>query len=264
MHVQAWPDIRPCLLDAFQIAEYAKDAGMKAVVIKNHYLPTSDVASLVSAKVAGIDIFGGLVLNFSVGGFNPYAVETTLKMGGKVFWMPTVSSKIDNGSKGNYLTIFKNESNSIVLEEVMSILEIISNSSAVLATGHLSTEETLKLFEAAQQKGIQKFLVTHPEEASINMPLEYQKELTDRGAFIEYCFNYCTPRKSQRSIQEYVHLIKYLGPERCILSTDLGQIDNFLPSDGFRVFIQALEGYGLPSEWLHRMTVQNPYDLLYG
>jgi hypothetical protein len=265
MHVHAWPDNRPRLLDVFEVAEQARDVGMKAVVIKNHHASTVDLAALASRRVRGVDIFGGVVLNRSVGGFNPYAVEYALQLGAKVIWMPTVSSKLDTvlAGNGDGLSLYRNEQNSGLRDEVGAILDIMATKNAVLATGHLTPDETLHLFEESSHLGVRKFLVNHPEESSINMSLACQKALADRGAYIEYCFNYCTPRKSQRTLRDYVEYIRYIGPERCILATDLGQIDNFLPVDGLRVFIQALTGAGIPAAWIRQMTIENPHTLLY-
>lgn len=38
-------------------------------------------------------MFGGITLNRQVGGINPYAVESALKLGGKVVWLPTQSAR---------------------------------------------------------------------------------------------------------------------------------------------------------------------------
>ena len=37
-------------------------------------------------------VFGGVALNQTVGGLNPYAVELALRMGGRMVWFPTLSS----------------------------------------------------------------------------------------------------------------------------------------------------------------------------
>src|SRR3546814_17841203 len=39
-----------------------------------------------------ISVYGGIALNHTVGGLNPYAVELALRMGGRVVWFPTLAS----------------------------------------------------------------------------------------------------------------------------------------------------------------------------
>ena len=81
-------------LDAIEAAQIAERHGMRAVVFKQHYLETASWAYLVSRMVPGIQLFGGIALNRSVGGLNPVAVENvaTFPRGvGKVVYMPTLN-----------------------------------------------------------------------------------------------------------------------------------------------------------------------------
>ncbi len=48
---------------------------MRGLVLKNHYEPTASLAYIVRKEVPGIEVFGGIDLNLSVGGMNPIAVE---------------------------------------------------------------------------------------------------------------------------------------------------------------------------------------------
>src|ERR671936_2662376 len=66
--------------------------GRCALVLKNHYLITSDRAFLAREVVPGIEIFGGVALNQPVGGLNPSAIVTMARMKGgygRVVWFPT-------------------------------------------------------------------------------------------------------------------------------------------------------------------------------
>ena len=69
---------------------------MRGLVLKNHYESTASLAYVVRKEVPGIEIFGGIDLNRSVGGINPAAVErmTMVKGGwGRVVWMPTFDAE---------------------------------------------------------------------------------------------------------------------------------------------------------------------------
>ena len=67
IHVHADPDSVPRSIDAVDLARMAKDRGMRALVLKSHWEPTASMAYLVRKAVPGIEIFGGIDLNRSVG-----------------------------------------------------------------------------------------------------------------------------------------------------------------------------------------------------
>ena len=65
---------------------------MKGFVLKSHYIPTAERAKVVTKAVPGIQAFGAITLNHSVGGLNPVAVELSGRSGAKIVWMPTVDA----------------------------------------------------------------------------------------------------------------------------------------------------------------------------
>src|ERR1700733_7951498 len=70
-HVHCDPDSMPRSIDAIDLARLAKARGMRGLVLKNHYESTAALAYMVRKAVPGIEIFGGIALNRSVGGANP-------------------------------------------------------------------------------------------------------------------------------------------------------------------------------------------------
>ena len=96
IHVHAFPDSRPRSLDGIDAARFAKARGMRAIVLKNHYEPTASLAYIVRKAVPGIEVFGGIDLNLTVGGINPAAVEYMTQVTGgygRIVWMPTFDSE---------------------------------------------------------------------------------------------------------------------------------------------------------------------------
>src|SRR5271154_750959 len=96
IHVHSAPDSVPRSIDAIDLARLAKERGMRALVLKNHYESTAALAYIVRKVVPGIEIFGGIDLNRSVGGVNPAAVERMVLMKGgwgRVVWMPTFDAE---------------------------------------------------------------------------------------------------------------------------------------------------------------------------
>src|SRR5881296_4668073 len=96
MHAHSYPDGVARSIDAVDLAKLAKSRGMRALVLKNHYESTAALAYVVRKEVPGIEVFGGIDLNRSVGGINPEAIErmVLLKGGyGRVIWLPTFDAE---------------------------------------------------------------------------------------------------------------------------------------------------------------------------
>src|SRR5256885_13833012 len=105
LHCHPYPDLFPRLADDFDIVRAARDAGRKAILLKCHHENTVSRAYLVQRVIPGIRVFGGIVLNYYVGGINPAAVEASLRLGGKEVWMPTVDAGYHaeiHGGTGGY------------------------------------------------------------------------------------------------------------------------------------------------------------------
>src|ERR1700687_5091865 len=91
IHAHSSPDARPRSIDAIDLAKLAKARGMRGLVLKNHWESTAALAYIVRKEVPGIEIFGGIDLNRSVGGINPAAVDHMIHMTGGVGkggWVP--------------------------------------------------------------------------------------------------------------------------------------------------------------------------------
>ena len=87
IHAHSDPDSTARSIDAIDLAKLAKARGMRGLVLKNHYESTAALAYIVRKEVPGIEIFGGIDLNLTVGGINPAAVERmTMMKGGWGVW----------------------------------------------------------------------------------------------------------------------------------------------------------------------------------
>ena len=78
MHAHSDPDGVPRKIDAVDLARLVKERGMRGIVLKNHYEPTASLAYIVRKDVPGIEVFGGISLDLTVGGVNPAAVESAI------------------------------------------------------------------------------------------------------------------------------------------------------------------------------------------
>jgi len=62
---------------------------------------------------------------------------------------------------------------------------------------------------------------------------------------------------------ETIRTIKAIGPERCIIGSDFGQVLHMDAIDGMRVFIRALLGFGITPQQIKVMLKDNPAKLMW-
>jgi hypothetical protein len=274
LHCHPYPDLFPRYADDIEIVIAARDAGMKAIVLKCHHESTVSRAYLVQRMVPGIRVFGGIVLNSYVGYINPAAVEAALRLGGKEVWMPTVdagyhaqmhggtggydSQKGGRGGEGVWVT----DPDGRLKPEVEEVLKLVAEHNAILGTCHLSPREIVALVKKSGELGVQKVVVTHPFFKVPNLDMPTLEEVVRLGGMPE--FGYCTvsPAWQYASPNKVAEAIGRVGASRCLLVSDTGQRHNPLPSEALRVFSQTLFEKGVSEEDIHTMTGRNPHDLL--
>ena len=247
-------------LDAIEAAQIAERHGMRAIVFKQHYLETASWAYLVSRMVPGIQLFGGIALNRSVGGLNPVAVENVATFPGgvgRVVYMPTFESEHYNLDSPVAVPISRNGQ---LLPEVYEVLDVMAKYDLSLSTGHSSPEESLMLVRAAKEKGIDKIYVQHPLLARVGMSIEMQKEAARMGALLEYVLGEALG--TEEEFEHWAGSIRQVGPENVLLSSDLGQRGRAIPPDGFRIVLPRLREAGFSQDEIDIMTKRNPARFL--
>ncbi|HKW97615.1 MAG TPA: DUF6282 family protein [Bryobacteraceae bacterium] len=265
IHVHCDPDDRPRSIDAIDIARLARERGMRGLVLKNHYEPTESIAFLVRKVVPGIEIFGGIALNRPVGGVNPAAVErmTRVKGGwGRVVWMPTFDAENQVRYSKESRPFIAVSRDGALLPEVREVLALIAKHKLTLATGHSSPAEGLMLIREARRAGIESIVVTHAMLPPVGMSIDQMREAASLGAYIEFVYNALIGPTKAFDIPEYASAIRAVGPEHCILSSDLGQAGNPLHPDGLETFFAALRSQGFTVGEIERMAKINPAKLL--
>ncbi|MCE5263384.1 MAG: phosphotriesterase-related protein [Deltaproteobacteria bacterium] len=275
LHFHAAPDLHDRPLDEIEIARAAREAGMRALLSKDHYGINAGRMHYVRKAVSGIHAFGGVVLNPAVGGLNPSAVEAAIAFGGKEVWMPSIFSdahikhfggktyaalpgRVKWPEKG--ISVLDDEGR--LLPAVKEILDMIAQADIILGTSHCSEEESRILIDEAFRRGVKKILVTHPHNVVPNLSAETQLEFARKGAYLEHCFAATTPKFFNARVDEVYAVIRAAGPERCVLATDLGQIGNPSPVEGLRTFIVELMELGVTREEIDVMVCRNPARLL--
>ena len=282
LQVHVAPDVIERRIDDIDLAHEFLARGLKGFVLKSHYFPTAERAQVVSRAVPGIQAYGALTLNHAVGGLNPVAVELAGRSGAKIVWMPTVDAanetagRVDGpttklpfwakiqrelaatGIAPPPLTVL--DPNGGVNEPARRCLELIAKHNMILATGHLGRHEIFPLVRTAREMKLERVLVTHAEFPSQNLSADEQLELAEMGAFIEHCFTTMHTGKAPWDV--VLASIRKVSPQRCVLSTDLGQTINPPVSDGFAMFAQTLLDAGFSVEDIRRMSVTNPSSLI--
>ena len=264
LHVHSAPDSGPRSIDAIEIARIAKRHGMRALLFKNHYTSTAPLAYLVSQAVPGIEAYGGIALNRSVGGINPAAVEHMAKTTGglgRVVWMPTFDSEHYHRTVAPNPGFVPISRDGKLLPEVGQVLSLMAGLDLALATGHSAPQESLLLIRAARQAGIRRIIVTHPLLPEISMPIDLQREAAGLGAFLEYPIAMALPA-TKLTIEQFAQAIREVGPQHVILTSDLGQVLNPIHTDGLVAFLAQLREQGFSAEQLDLMTKLNPAALL--
>ena len=230
----------------------------------------------------GIEAFGAITLNHSVGGLNPVAVELAGRSGARSsgcrpstrrtkppgastarsdklpFWAKIQRELAAEGISPPPLYVLDASGN--VVEPARRCLERIAKHNMILATGHLGRREIFALVRAAREMGVKKVLVTHAEFPSQSLTGDEQKELADLGAIIEHCFT--TTYTDKAPWETAFANIRKTGVSRTLISTDLGQTINPPVAEGFAMFAQRLLDAGFSVDEVRTMAVTNPTRLV--
>ncbi len=265
IHVHAEPDSIQRSLDAVEVARQAKASGMRAIVIKNHYEFTSGLAYIVRKEVPGVAVFGGVDLNLTVGGINAAAVEymaATTGGFGKMVWMPTFDAENQVRFSKEDRPFVSVSKGGVLLPAVNDVIALIAKHDLVLATGHSTPEEGLMLLREGRRQGVRQMVVTHAMNEPILMSVPQMQEAAQLGAFIEFVGSNVGNQDGPARMDRFADAIRRIGPEFCILSSDLGQVGNPLPAPGFGAFLAAMRVRGFSVEEVDRMSRRNPATLL--
>ncbi|MFB9948005.1 DUF6282 family protein [Rhizobium puerariae] len=260
---------------AEEIAEAAA-AGMRAVLIKDHFYSATPVLELIKRHRpidSELEILSGVRLNNALGGLNPRAVKVGLNMGARLVWMPTLSSSNHLRTAHDYdlagkLGMLPPEGlsvltvNGVLRDEVKEIIDIIAEHDAVLCGGHLHVSEMYPLFTEAKKRGAGRLLVSHPT-FWIDADLADLRELASMGVHLEHCACMLIDCPSRQFTAEELHdYVKAGGLEQTILGSDLGQPMNPRPVEGFRSVIKLCLDSGFTPEETRRMTSSNACSLM--
>jgi len=278
-HVHTAPDTAERTVTATEAARAARDRGLRAIVLKGTAFETVTRAAAANAEVKGIQVFGGVVFNWSNGGISPAAVEAMVNLRGagaekvgRVVWMPS------NDSRNHFERFAINRqpvdvfSDGKLVPAMYEVLALCAKHDLVLQTCHLSPRESIALIKEAKAAKVQKIVCTHVDYDPINMSVDDQKEAARLGAFVEHAYIgvYLGPDSPAErfrpwrgaTVEQILAAMRAVGVESSILASDMGAAPIGIPADGFAAFVPRLRELGMREAELDRAGRKNPAGLL--
>ena len=276
LHVHSAPDVFGRNMSDIDVAKLAKARGMRGLLLKNHISETAGRAALLMEAVPGVEAWGGIVLNRAVGGINPDAVEWMYRMSGgrgKVVWLPTFDSdhhmKTFVGKEASGLRV---AADGKVTPQMEAVLKVMARENLSLATGHVAPAEVMAVVKRARELGVKSVLITHALAEVPGLTLAQVKEVTGMGAFIEYVYlnDLMGPQAHQAwmrhwrrvSIPDLAKVVKEIGADHIIVSSDLGQLGNPVHPDGMETTVRGLLAAGISQADVDKMAKRNPARFL--
>jgi len=274
-HVHSGPSIAARALDHVELLRQASAAGFAAVVTKDHDYSSVMTAALIRQNFPELKtkIYASIVLNNVIGGFNPYAVEHTAAMGGKIVWLPTLAAEnhlrwqatqakwthpasTDKIRPAVGIPVLDAGRN--VRDDVKEVLDIVARNDMVLASGHLHISETWIVFEEAKRRGVKRLVLTHPEDI-VDASLNDVRGIAAMGAFVEHslCMFIEGSKFKIASAEDLRQHIEAAGVDQTILCSDLGQVGSVSPLEGFRSGIKLCIELGYDDEQIRKMVSLN-------
>jgi hypothetical protein len=267
--VHSGPDSDPRIADADDVAKMAKQMGMRALVLDNHYESTAALAYMVRKEVPGLEVFGSIALNLPVGGINLEAVKrmTMMKGGwGRVVFLPDFDSENFRQTLHQTGPTVPIARDGKLLPNVIELLDFIAqHHQMVLETGDNSPEEVLLAVHEAHQRGVAHIVVKNAMGMFTHLSIPQMQQAARDGAYLEFAYNAVYGDRPQRTMAEYSGGMRQVGPEHCILSTDFGSPHKTPPPlhpQALLEFMQALHQQGLSVDEINLMAKTNPARVL--
>jgi hypothetical protein len=276
LHVHVGPDVPTRRIDDRTLAGRFAELGLAGFALKSHYTSTAERAQIVSGLVPGVQAIGTLTLNQAVGGMNALAVEIAAREGARIVWMPTVDSpaetagrtepkpgdrvpqwaKLQHELRGLGLgvdPVHVTGGDGQLLPETRDVLRAIARHGLILATAHLSRDDTFAVVDGAIEEGVAHIVVTHPEFPCQDISVADQVALAGRGCLIERCFT--TPHSGKTTWEHVFDGVRAVGAERTLFSSDLGNPDYPAVEDGLALWADRLLGSGFGEDEVREMIV---------
>ena len=282
LHCHSGPSVMPRSIDHIEVAKEASKVGMKAILFKDHYYSATPVTELLMNHFSHlkVQLLSGVPLNNTTGGINRYSVDHGINLGAKLVWMPTFSAenhinahRKDKDFEQKFPTTKEamlaptplrvTDDDGALIDEVKFILDLIAENDLVLSSGHLHISEIWPLFDEARKRGVNRLLCNHPTYI-VGASLADITQLVAGGVYIEHSMCMFVQRSKYKFYEpeELDAMIKAAGIDNTILGSDLGQVGNPSPVDGFRAVINMCLDMNYSEENIHKLVSKNASNLM--
>jgi hypothetical protein len=286
-HAHIFPDYVPRSVDMIQYAIDASKIGMRAVMFKEHFFTNTHAAWAVQYVIdemvrrgeleQGIQVFGSINLAFS---HHPDQVRLIAKYpnlgaiflytmtGAAVSMVDPKTGKEKKGKPhiGPELPVL--DSKGKVVTELKECFAIAAENDIPIITGHKPPALNMALVEAAHEAGC-KILVQHAGGIAGGIEgfagtIEQSKEMIKLGAYLEveaegWLPSIYWPCQAPDYCMEYIRAV---GAENCIGNTDLGQLLEMHPVEGFKLWVRGMLHWGITEQEIKMMIQTNPAKFL--
>ena len=142
-----------------------------------------------------------------------------------------------------------------IKDEVKEILDLVAEADVMLATGHLRVDEAHILLSEAKTRGITKTVVHTANYHVMKYPnSDLAQMVSEYGAVLEMGFSSIPngiwdPLDHDRliSVQDVGDMIKLVGAENVVLTSDTGQLSTAMPIEAIRLWISHMRTQGFQS-----------------
>lgn len=272
VHVHTAPDLVERYQSDVELGRAARAADMAGIVVKSHVLPTVGRVDLVNEVLCEDVLYGGVALNGGVGGLNVDAARTALELGARIVWLPTAWSA-NHASQARAAGVDRFVGQRVpgpdeelpvardgeVTARTQRIVDLVAEYDAALGTGHASPAAIDAVVDACADAGVTP-LVNHPCFGVVDVPIDQQVSLAERGAVMEYCA-YSVRSTDGHTVERVVEAVERVGAEHCLLATDFGQADN-PPVPGLAAFLEGVVEAGLSRDTANRLVTDTPSRVL--
>lgn len=292
LHVHCDPSLFERRFDGFELAVEAAEAGMDGVVMKCHHFPTiftvpyvnqllkttEGVAGTAAGEEPDFEVMGSAVMNYSLGGFNPFMVQSAIDFGADVLWAPTIDAR-NHGEKGDGLGaylgrdelgpeyekaegLYAFDQDGELTPEVRQCLEKIAEHDVAFAVGHLTFDETYAMIDYLDDLGHDRIILDHPNLYVTQFNRDQQHKLVELGATVNFQFVSVSPKFHYQSAADIVDNITDLGIRNCLITSDMGQVANPTCPEALRIFGELLLEEGLTQDEFETLAVHNPKEIV--
>ena len=280
-HVHCCPHINQRTVSLFDAVRRASAAGQAGLGLMDVFANTSGLAALANLELGhlGVDVFGGVILEPYAGGLSPRVVQTALNMGygtggARFISLPCHNTayvaRSERRSPAYIETCLSIPETGPLPEPLPEIIDLCTEADVVFNLGHLSGPEMVRVAELAAERGCRRMLAP-----AGYLTLDEARAIVAAGAMIEYSFFVFSHSTSigQTMIDAERHrfaladfdvatqIVREVGPENTVISSDSGAFVLPSPVEAFRCFMAMWQSSGFDNDAVRRMSTTNPAQM---